>query len=277
MATGWSVDKLTDALGAQGYLASRELATATYLSLELGQPLLLEGEAGVGKTELAKKMALVLERPLFRIQCFEGIDRYEALYDWDYRAQLLESRRDDGEARSLYSEEFLIAGPVLAALRAEGPTVLLVDELDRADEEFEAFLLETLGELQVTIPRLGTVRAAQPPFVVVTSNRTRDLHDALKRRCLYQWIDFPEREREREIVARAVPAAGEELARRIAAAAELLRGQNLYKPPGIGESISWAEALLALGSEDLDEGLAAALKVREDVERVRDSALLEAI
>jgi MoxR-like ATPase len=273
MEGGWSVEKLGEALEARDYLADRELITATYLALHLRQPLLLEGEAGVGKTELAKRMAGVLERPLFRVQCYEGIDRYEALYDWDYQAQLLESRRG-AEAGALYGEEFLLEGPVLGA---ERPAVLLVDEIDRSDEEFEAFLLEMLGELQVTIPHLGTLHAVHPPLVVLTSNRTRDLHDALKRRCLYQWIDFPDREREREIVERVVPEAGAELARRIATAADRLRAGSLYKPPGIGESISWAQALVALGTDELDQGLAAALKVREDLDEVKRTVLLKEI
>ena len=277
MGSDLSVDELERDLLSHGYLGERELVTATFLALELGQPMLLEGEAGVGKTQLAKTMAEVLDRPLFRVQCFEGIDRYEALYDWDYRAQLLEARSSAAGTASLYREEFLLAGPLLAALRSSEPAVLLIDEIDRADEEFEAFLLELLGELQVTIPELGTIRAVHSPLVVLTSNRTRELHDALKRRCLYEWIDYPPSERESAILERTVPEAGAVLAQRIAAAAARLRAEGLYKPPGIGESISWARALVALGSDRLDDGLPAALKVHEDVVHVREAGAVERI
>ena len=278
------IETLAQRLASVDYLVDEGLATSMFLGLRLPQPLLLEGAAGVGKTEAARALAAVLDTPLVRLQCYEGIDAAEALYEWNYPRQLLAIRLAEAQGEPLREEDlfgpdYLLARPLLRALQHPGPrpAVLLIDEIDRADDDFEAFLLELLAEAAVTIPELGTVRATHPPAIVLTSNRTRDLHDAVKRRCLYQWIDFPQPERERQIVERAVPAAGAALAGRIAAAVELLRGQDLYKPPGIGESISWAEALLALGDEDLEAGLPAALKVREDVERVKEAALLEAI
>jgi MoxR-like ATPase len=247
----------------------------------LEQPLLLEGEAGVGKTEVARALAGGIGARLIRLQCHEGIDLHHALYDWDYPRQLLALRAaeegiDEGE---LFSRRFLLRRPLLDALEADGgqPVVLLIDEIDRADDEFEAFLLEFLSDFAVTIPELGTVQAERRPIVVLTSNRTRELHDALKRRCLYHWIDYPDAERERAIVRARIPGVPEEIAARVVAAVRRLREQgDLYKLPGVGETIVWAHALLAMGEDaDLEETLGAALKVHEDVERVRERKVLE--
>ena len=248
------------------------------LAATLEQPLLLEGEAGVGKTEVAKALAATTGSRLIRLQCYEGIDVHHALYDWDYARQLLALRAAEGgaEVGELFAAPFLIRRPLLEALEHEGPVVLLIDEVDRADDEFEAFLLELLSDFQVTIPELGTVRARGRPLVVITSNRTRELHDALKRRCLYHWIDYPTREREAEIVAARLPGVPEAIAGRVCDAVALLRDRDLYKVPGVGETIAWAQALLALGGEDgsLDASVGAALKVREDIERVRADGVL---
>ena len=268
-------------LAEVGYLADAGLATAAYLGLRLHRPLFCEGEAGVGKTELAKALAALLGAPLIRLQCYEGIDASQALYDWDFPRQLLHLRAaeaagvaDAGRLESeLYSRRFLVARPLLAALETS-PSVLLVDEVDRADDEFEAFLLEVLSDFTVTVPELGSIRAATPPVVVLTSNRTRDVHDALKRRCYYHWLDHPEFEREVAIVRLRVPAASARLCAQVTAAAHALRGEDLLKPPGIAETVDWAQALVALGASSLDPALAAAtlgavVKYREDVERVR--------
>jgi MoxR-like ATPase len=267
------------ALAAQGYLADEGLSVAVFLALDLGDPLLLEGEAGVGKTETAKALAAATGARLIRLQCHEGIDVHSALYDWDYPRQLLAVRAAEGGTpqEDLFRREFLLRRPLLEAIEDPGPVVLLIDEIDRADDEFEAFLLELLSDFQVTIPELGTIEASARPTVIVTSNRTRELHDALKRRCLYHWIDYPTREREAEIVRVRLPGVAEEIAARVCEAVARLREQDLYKAPGVGETIAWARALGALGDHDLERTLGAALKVREDIERVREAEVLEGV
>jgi len=269
------------ALAAQGYLADRALALAVHLAIALHQPLLVEGEAGVGKTEVARALAAGTGARLIRLQCHEGIDLHHAVYDWDYPRQLLALRAAEGgiDEGQLFSRRFLLRRPLLEALEAEGDVVLLIDEIDRADDEFEAFLLEFLADFAVTIPEVGTVAAARRPLVVLTSNRTRELHDALKRRCLYHWIDYPSPEREREIVHARVPGVPEAIAGRVVEAVRRLREQgDLYKLPGVGETLVWAQALLALGDgATLDETLGTALKVHEDVVRVRERGVLEGV
>jgi MoxR-like ATPase len=276
-----SVQDAIDALAGQGYLADRALGMAVQLAVVLGQPLLLEGEAGVGKTEVARALAGATGARLIRLQCHEGIDLHHAVYDWDYPRQLLALRAAEGgvDEGELFSARFLLRRPLLDALESDEPVVLLIDEIDRADDEFEAFLLEFLSDFAVTIPELGTVRARRRPVVLLTSNRTRELHDALKRRCLYHWIDYPSPEREREIVHARVPGVPEAIARRVVAAVDRLREQgDLYKQPGVGETIVWAQALIALGPEaDLDATLGVALKVHEDVMRVRERRVLEGV
>jgi MoxR-like ATPase len=263
---------VTEALGSERYLADRGLSTAVFLAAKLEQPLLLEGEAGVGKTEVAKALAGATGARLIRLQCHEGIDLHHALYDWDYPRQLLHLRAGGDE--QLYSERFLLRRPLLEALQASEPVVLLIDEIDRADDEFEAFLLELLSDFQVSIPELGTVSAERRPLVVITSNRTRELHDALKRRCLYHWIDYPGPDRESEIVRARLPGVPDEIAARVCGAVARLRGEELYKLPGVGETIAWAQALLALEDADLDSTLGVVLKVREDIDAVRESGVL---
>jgi MoxR-like ATPase len=265
------------ALAGQDYLADEALAVSVFLALDLGEPLLLEGEAGVGKTETAKALAAATGARLIRLQCHEGIDLHSALYDWDYPRQLLAVRAAEGGVaqEDLFRREFLLRRPLLEAIEDPGPVVLLIDEIDRSDDEFEAFLLELLSDFQVTIPELGTIEARARPTVIVTSNRTRELHDALKRRCLYHWIDYPSREREAEIVHARLPGVADELARRVCEGVARLREQGLYKAPGVGETIAWARALGALGDDDLDRTLGAALKVREDIERTRAEGVLE--
>jgi MoxR-like ATPase len=257
-----SVEELTSALGDHAYLADRGLSTAIYLSLSLGKPLLLEGEAGVGKTEVAKVLAELLDRELIRLQCYEGIDASQALYEWNYSRQLIAVRAMDAvdantDVQDLFGPEFLVERPLLSAIRRGDRAVLLVDELDRADDEFEAFLLEILSEFAVTIPEVGRVAAETPPAVVVTSNRTRELHDALKRRCLYHWIDHPDLDREVAIVRTRAPQVGAALARDVAGAVERLRALDLAKVPGVAETIDWANALAFLGAERLDAAIAA--------------------
>ncbi|HEX4110471.1 MAG TPA: MoxR family ATPase [Solirubrobacteraceae bacterium] len=266
-------------LAADGYLAGPELGTVLHLACALEQPLLLEGEAGVGKTGLAVAWARATGARLVRLQCHEGIDVHQALYDWDHARQLLAIRAAEhgGEPVELFSRAFLLARPLLVALEHDGPVVLLIDEVDRADDAFEAFLLELLADFQVTIPELGTLRARHRPLVVLTSNRTRELHDALKRRCLYHWIDYPDAQREREIVAARLPGVSEEIALRVVEAVGRLREQGLYKLPGVGETITWARALLALGPDALQDTVGAVLKVREDIERVRAEGVLEGV
>ncbi len=279
-----SIADLQQRLAAAHYVADRGLAVSLFLSLRLKRPLFLEGEAGVGKTALAAAMATALGTDLIRLQCYEGLDVSHALYEWDYARQLLELRILDathsldreGARRELYSEAFLIKRPLLQAidpLRTH-PAVLLIDEIDRADEEFEGFLLELLAEFQITIPELGTVRAAEPPLVILTSNRTREVHDALKRRCLYQWIDYPSFEKELAIVQARVPEASAALTERVTAVAQELRSEDLYKVPGVSETIDWVAALVALDRETLDaaavdETLGVVLKAREDLETLR--------
>ena len=276
-----SIEELSARLGEQAYLADRGLATAIFLSLSLGQPLLLEGEAGVGKTEVAKSLASALGVTLVRLQCYEGIDAHQALYEWDYTRQLLYVRllqegrelREDA-ADEIFGPRFLVERPLLQAVRAGDRAVLLIDEIDRADDEFEAFLLEMLSDFQVTVPELGTIRAERPPAVVLTSNRTRELHDALKRRCLYHWIDYPSPEREVEILAARAPAVPADLARRVTAAVERIREIDLVKRPGVAETIEWARALAFLGAARLehdmvDVTLGAVIKDHDDLVRVR--------
>jgi len=279
------VETLAQRLASVDYLAGEGLATSMFLSLRLPQPLLLEGEAGVGKTEAGRSLAAVLDTPLVRLQCYDGIDAAEALYEWNYPRQLLSIRLADASDRELSEEDlfgpdYLIRRPLLRALEHPGPrpAVLLIDEIDRADDDFEAFLLELLADAAVTIPELGTVRATHPPAIVLTSNRTRDLHDAVKRRCLYHWIDYPTPEREVEIVRRRVKGVSETLAVQVAGAVARIREGDVQKPPGIAEAIDWVAALDLLGVEELDEAavertLGSVLKYSEDQEVVRAAGL----
>jgi len=284
-----SVDALVELLATHRYLAPTSLATTLYLGLTLGKPVLLEGEAGVGKTEVAKALAAALDRRLIRLQCYEGLDIATALYDWDFAKQMLEIRLVDlaandpasrtDEARrletALYSEKFLLRRPLLDALAPDprGAPVLLIDELDRTDEPFEAFLLELLSDFQVTIPELGTIRAAAPPIVIVTSNRTREIHDAIKRRCLYHWIDYPTAARELAIMSARAPEVPERLAAQIVAFVQSLRATDLFKLPGVAETLDWGHALVALGAVELDPAMVDAtlgvlLKYQDDLARI---------
>jgi MoxR-like ATPase len=280
-----TIDDLQEALRRASYLPDRGLATALFLGLRLEKPLLLEGEAGVGKTEAAKALARVLEARLIRLQCYEGLDVAHAVYEWNYPRQLLHIRAaQEGTVseEELFGPEFLIRRPLLEAIETDDRIVLLIDEIDRADDEFEAFLLEVLSDFQITIPEIGTVRAARVPPVVLTSNRTRELHDALKRRCLFHWIGHPTLEREIEIVRLRVPGVPERLAAEAAAFVRGLRRLDLSKPPGVAETIDWAHALAALGRQELDaatveETLGSVLKYHEDFESVRDTALQELV
>ncbi len=269
------VAELAQQLRSVGYLADRGLATATYVSLSLGRPLLLEGEVGVGKTEIAKALATVLDRELIRLQCYEGIDAHQALYEWDYARQLLQIRTTTGDDADLYGPEFLHERPRRAAVRAGSSAVLLVDEVDRADDEFEAFLLELLSDFQVSIPAIGTMRADSPPLVVLTSNRTRELHDALKRRCLYHWVGYPDAGRELEIVLTRAPGVAEDLARKVVAAVHRLRELDMAKPPGVAESVDWVRTIEVVGGVDLDQDIAAdtlgaVVKDRDDLDLVHE-------
>ena len=282
-----SVEEVVEELSSRNYLADRGLATAVFLSLRQNRPLLLEGEAGVGKTELAKSLSDWAQGDLIRLQCYEGIDSNQAVYEWDYARQLLHLRTAEASGRTqdlssdtlegeLYDERFLIKRPLLRALSVKNdpPPVLLIDEIDRADDEFEAFLLEILSEYAITIPELGTYSSEIKPIVVITSNRTRDLHDALKRRCFYHWVEHPDVEREVEIIRIRAPEVSLLLAEEVAKAAAFLRGMDLYKPPGVAETIDWAEALITIGVDDLDkdsvdETLGTLIKYREDQERIR--------
>jgi MoxR-like ATPase len=279
-----SIEEIIDQFRERDYVCDRSLATAVFLGLRLGRPLLLEGEAGVGKTELAKVLAASLGANLIRLQCYEGLDVNAAVYEWNYPRQMLEIRlleargeADRATAHDIFGPEFLIRRPLLQALEADAngePPVLLIDEIDRADEEFEAYLLEILSDFQVTVPEIGTIKAVRPPRVILTSNRTREVHDALKRRCLYHWIDYPSAQKEFEIVIARVPDAPERLAREVVAFVHRLRDADLTKVPGIAETLDWAAALLSLGSRELtgevvDETLGVVLKYEEDIRRIR--------
>jgi MoxR-like ATPase len=279
-----SIDELQESFRAKRYFASRGLATTAFLALRLGRPLFLEGDAGVGKTEVAKVLADLLETDLIRLQCYEGLDVHHALYEWNYTRQmmhirLLEARGERPSEAELFGPEFLLRRPLLQAIdQRDKPAVLLIDEIDRSDEEFEAFLLEILSDFQITIPEVGTIKAKQPPVVVVTSNRTREVHDALKRRCLYYWIDYPTFENELQIVLAKVPEAPVRLARQVTAFIQELRQAELYKVPGIAETLEWTAALVALDRDELDEGiveetLGVVLKYQDDVEKVRGEAV----
>jgi MoxR-like ATPase len=286
-----SVDQATQRLAAHGYLAGRELATAVFLACRLRRPLFLEGEAGVGKTELAKALSQALATELIRLQCYEGLDVAQSAYEWNVARQMLEIRlaeatgraAEPGFAASLYRREMLVERPLLRSLTAPRPPVLLIDEIDRADEPFEAFLLEILSDYQISIPEFGTIRAVEPPLVILTSNRTREIHDALKRRCLYAWVDYPDAARELEIVRLKAPGANERLAREIVEFVQRARRMDLFKLPGVAETIDWTNALIALDAMALDpdtvsDTIGVLLKYQEDVERMRSgdiAALLE--
>jgi MoxR-like ATPase len=274
------VTELTALLRHGGYLADRGLATSVFVAMTLGRPLLLEGEVGVGKTEVAKVLASVFDRQLIRLQCYEGIDTNQALYEWDYARQMLQIRAlseqnlgEEDQVDKLFGPKFLLERPLLAAVRAGDRSVLLIDEIDRADDEFEAFLLELLSDFQITIPEIGTIVAESPPLVILTSNRTRELHDALKRRCLYHWVGYPSAEREVEIVMVRAPEATETLARKVVEAVNRLRGLDLAKPPGVAETLDWVATLNVLDRTELDEAtltdtLGAVIKERDDLETV---------
>ena len=280
-----SIDETLALLTEGGYVADRSLATVLFLSLTMQRPLFLEGEAGVGKTEIAKVLADRLGRKLIRLQCYEGLDVSSAVYEWNYAAQMIEIRmaeaagvHDRAEMESgVFSEKYLIRRPVLEALErsVDGPPIFLIDELDRADEAFEAYLLEVLSDYQVSVPELGTIRAAEPPIVVITTNRTREIHDALKRRCLYHWVDYPDAQRELDILARKVPNANATLARQVVVFVQKLRELDLFKAPGVAETIDWATALTALGKESLDaetvsDTMGVLLKYQDDIARMEE-------
>ena len=281
-----SVEDTIQLLADGRYIADRSLATTLFLALRLKRPVFLEGEAGVGKTEIAKVLAATLGRELLRLQCYEGLDVASAVYEWNYQRQMIEirlaeslgDRARDSLAEDIFSERFLIERPLLKALepRPEGPPVLLIDEIDRTDEPFEAYLLEVLSDFQITVPELGTIRAAEPPIVVITSNRTREIHDALKRRCFYCWVDFPDAARELEILRVKAPDASAELSRQVVAFVQALRGRELFKLPGVAETIDWAEALaqldvVALDPKSVDSTLGVLLKYQDDIAKIRGS------
>ena len=278
-----SVAELTEQLRTVSYLSDRGLSTALHIALQLGRPLLLEGEVGVGKTELAKVLAQLLDRRLIRLQCYEGIDTNQALYEWDYARQMLQIRAlseakltEDKTVKGLFSSEFLLERPLLEAVRAGDSCVLLIDEVDRADDEFEAFLLELLSDFQISIPEIGTIKAATRPIVILTSNRTRELHDALKRRCLYHWIGYPSQERETEIVTTKLKDGSEKIASKVVQAVNRLREMELAKPPGVAETIDWVESIRIIGANEFtvsvaEDTLGAVLKDREDLELVREN------
>ena len=281
-----SIDQVQAQLSDQGYICARDLATVVFLSLKLGRPLFLEGEAGVGKTEIAKALAAALGRRLIRLQCYEGLDAASAVYEWNFAAQMMAIRTAEAGGatdrsqlqKELFCEDFLIARPLLEAMRPDeaGAPVLLIDELDRTDEPFEAFLLEALSDFQVTIPELGTIKAPEPPIVILTSNRTREVHDALKRRCLYHWVDFPDFERELAILRARAPQVADQLSREVVAFVQALREEDLFKRPGVAEAIDWANCLLALDVIDLSpeviaDTLGAVLKYQDDIARLQGS------
>ncbi len=281
-----NIDETVELLARGDYVADRSLATVIFLALKMGRPLLLEGEAGVGKTEIAKVLAEALGRRLIRLQCYEGLDTGAAVYEWNYQAQMIEIRLAEAQGvedrtelgKDVFSERFLIRRPILQALEpaAEGPPVLLIDELDRTDEPFEAYLLEVLSDFQVSVPEIGTIKAEHPPIVIVTSNRTREIHDALKRRCLYHWVDYPDAARELAILKLKAPGTPDKLSRDIVAFVQALRGLDLYKNPGIAETIDWAQALtsldaVALDRQSVNDTLGALLKYQDDIARVAGS------
>jgi MoxR-like ATPase len=287
-----SIDDTLDLLARENYLADRSLATVLFLALRMGRPLFVEGEAGVGKTEIAKVLSAALGRRLIRLQCYEGLDVAAAVYEWNYAAQMIAIRLAEAEgtvdrarlSHDIFSEEFLIKRPLLQALEPDtaGPPVLLIDELDRTDEAFEAFLLEVLADFQVTVPELGTVKAAHPPIVVITSNRTREIHDALKRRCLYHWVDYPSAERELAIVRAKAPGIGARLSAEIVYVVQALRRQDLFKSPGVAETLDWASALVELDAVALDpatvsDTLGVLLKYQDDIARIQGSKVQELI
>lgn len=283
-----SIDEVEEKFARQQYIADRMLATTVYLATAVGKPLFLEGEPGVGKTEVAKVLASSLETELIRLQCYEGLDSQTALYEWNYPRQMLELRLQEARGvdkdqigSNIFSEDFLLQRPLLKALRTSGgkPCVLLIDEIDRSDAEFEAFLLEILSDFQITIPELGTIKAERPPIVVLTSNRSRELHDALKRRCLYHWVEYPDFERELRILAARVPGIQDQLSAQLCRFMQWIREQDLFKRPGIAEMIDWAEALLVLGVDDLDEAtvdatLGCILKYQRDVQAIQEQDML---
>ena len=281
-----SIDAVTKALAQQEYVCGRALSTVTFLSLKLGRPLFLEGEPGTGKTEIAKALAAAMDRPLIRLQCYEGLDAASAVYEWNFAAQMIAIRAAEAQGNAdkqalraeLFSTDYLIERPLLQAMRpsSQGAPVLLIDELDRTDEPFEAFLLEALSDFQVTIPELGTIKASAPPIVILTSNRTREVHDALKRRCLYHWVDYPDFTREMEIIRARVPEASEALSRQIVGFVQSLRTEDLFKKPGVAETIDWAKCLLALDVIDLSpeviaDTLGAILKYQDDIQKLQGS------
>ncbi|QIK39415.1 AAA family ATPase [Pontivivens nitratireducens] len=281
-----SIDATQTMLGDVGYVAGRDLSTVVFLALKLGRPLFLEGEAGVGKTEIAKALAASLDRRLIRLQCYEGLDASSAVYEWNFAAQMVAIRTAEAQGgaeraaltRELFSEDYLISRPLLEAMRPQegGAPILLIDELDRTDEPFEAFLLEALSDFAVTIPELGTITAPEPPIVILTSNRTREVHDALKRRCLYHWVDYPSFEREMEIVTARAPEAAETLSREVVAFVQKLRGEDLFKKPGVAETIDWAKCLVALDAVELSpaviaDTLGAILKYQDDIQKLQGS------